>query len=304
MNGKTIQEAVNKVLKEQEEFLFEKWSHYEDLDNAVKYVYDAIGEIVPTIKNKEVIKNQIYYRDGQTKITVFGREMNLVFRFYIATSDKFINTMVNHCYCKNGISDDEKTIILTIYTVNGDLLEPMTNKTVSHELKHVLQISLGMNNNINYSSLGDLAFEHSADVLGSKESTDTDRIIATLYYYSNEHEQDAFMEEYYKDLCNMRQSIQDKDSETHDRMRQYKGLIDWYYENKENQDVISAVASYRIHGMPKRNFETMINNGYKRFLRKMRNIEKNFNDTVEYLNEHRWRNGINPRTGSLIHFKL
>lgn len=274
------------------------------MDNAVKHVYDVIGDVIPKIKSKEVIKNQIYYRDGQTKITIFGREMNLIFRLYIATNDKFIDTMLNHCYSKNGISNDEKTIILTIYTVNGDLLEPITNKTVSHELKHILQISLGMNNNINYSSLGDLAFEHSSDVLEKDDSTETERIIATLYYYSNEHEQDAFMEEYYKDLCNMSQSIEDKDSETHDRMRQFKSLIDWYYENKEKPDVVSAVASYRIHGMPKRNFETMINNGYKRFLRKMNNIEKHFNDTVKCLNEHKWRNGVNPRTGSLIHFKL
>lgn len=304
MNKRSITNSLHKLLKEEEHFLFEKWSHYEDLDNAVNYIYNEIAKVLPYIKSKPVIENQIYYRDGETKISVFGLEMNLIFRFYIATNNAFINTMVRHCYSKNGISDDEKTMTLTIYSVNGSLLEPLSNKTVSHELKHVLQISLGMNNNVNYNSLGDLAFEHASDVLDNPASNDTEINIATLYYYSNEHEQDSFMEEYYKDLCDMKQAIWNKNSETHALLNHYKDLMDWYYNNKNKPETISVVSSYRIHGMPKRNFETMINNGYKRFIRKMNNIEKNFNNTTEYLNEHKQRNGINPRTGSTIRFKL
>ena len=296
---------LKKILEEQEDFLFEQWSHYADIDFATEYIYQRVADTVYKAKDVTVVEGKSYCRRGVTEINVFGKDLKLYFLMYIATDNEFVNYMINYCYSHNGIDKNENIIYITLYTVNGELLEPMCNKTVAHELKHVLQMAKSEKNDINYDGLGDLAFEHSAEVLDNTPNySAADVYVAWLYYYSNPHEQDAFMEEYYKDLCYAKEFIEDEKSETHTRFKEYENLIQWYQENKDDNEVVSAVNQYRVHGMPKRNFETMITNGYKRFKRKMNNIEKHFKESSQYLKEHHYHGGLKTRTGSTISFKF
>jgi hypothetical protein len=288
-----------------ERFLFEKWSHCDEIDGAVERVYKRIGEIAPDAKEETVMENRIFLRRGEFDENFFGKKMHVFFFMFIARNEEDIDVMVDKYAGVNGIEPDEKTMYITIYTLNGTLLEPVSNKNVSHEIKHVYQMAKVGSGNVNYTNLADMAYERSSNVLNEpNQHSESELNVAWLYYYSNPYEQDAFVEEYYKDLCHLRQFMENKNSETHQRLAMYRWLIDWYFDNRDNPEVSIAVSQYRIHGMPKRNFETMIRNGYKRFEKKIRNIEKHFKQTDSYLREHLFRGGVRTKTGSLITFKL
>lgn len=305
MINANIKSVFRALLKEEESFLLETWSHYEEIDSAIDYIYTAIGNVARNTRDKTIVKGRIYLRSGETHVNVFKRELKLVFHMYIATDKEAADYMIKHCYAQNGLSADQKTLVLTIYTIMGNLLEPVSNKNVAHELKHILQISKGFENNVNYTSIADLSYEHSSTILSNSGShTQTEINIAWLYYYSNPHEQDAFMGEYYKELCYGNQYILDKNSETHERQRHFENLLAWYNSNKTNPEVVEAISQYRVFGMPKRNFEAMINKSYKRFLKKMKSIEKHFSEKAQYLKENKFHHGLTHGTGSLYFFKL
>ena len=132
----------------------------------------------------------------------------------------------------------------------------------------------------------DKAYYKASDVLrGTVSSTDIQRMVARLYYYSNPREQDAFACEYYDELMHGGQYL--KETEMDRRIAEYEALCRWYEDNRNSEDIAAAVAEYREFGMPKRNFETMIASGLKRLKKKKKNIEKHFADEMRMVKENR-----------------
>ena len=288
------------ILNETTQYLFERWSHSDEIDKEVERIFDTIGYTARKSEWMTVIKNKLYLIKGIVPITIFGLDIELNYFMYVASDDETANRAINECYAVNGLSDDEKKLIITIYTVNGEVLERVSNRNVYHEVEHLFQIANTKKNNPDYISMTDRAYEQSVGVLGSLDNqTEEDRNIAILYYYSNPHEQDSFMNEYYYDLVWMRQHLFDRESHPHSRLKDYEDKIKWYFANNDDEKVKYAVAKYRGYGMPKRNFEVMINKGLARFKRKMNNVEKNFKERSKKLNECNVFSGLRTRHGSL-----
>lgn len=298
-----IENILREALQEQEEYLFETWSHSDEIDDALEEVYDTVSKTIHLSDNKVIVKNKLSLRIGETEITLFGLNLKLFYFVYIAKDDATADYAIRECYEKNGIDENNQTLIITVYTVNGELLEPISNKRISHELEHLLQISKGKKNNRNFQNLMDLAYEKANNVISNSDRyNNIDLNIAWLYYYSNPHEQDSFVNEYYFDLCWMKEHYIDKNNETRKRLSFYEAKIEWYNENKTKPEVINAVQQYRTIGMPKKNFEVMIKKGLQRFERKIKNVEKHFTDRNKFLKVHHMHNGLKTFHGSLINF--
>ena len=182
----------------------------------------------------------------------------------------------------------------------GQLIEEPSNKNLSYELEHILQISQGIKNNPRYDQLVNSAYNMASSVIADSENKNKfDVIIAWLIYYSNKHEQDAFMNEYYQDLRNMKSLMNDKNSETHLRYNDYLKKVAIFKNNINNQTLLQALSQYKIYGYNVKNFQIMIDKGLHRFQKKMNNIEKHFKNIVKKANEDKIRLGkIN--NGSLI----
>ena len=161
--------------------------------------------------------------------------------------------------------------------VNGDIIEDFSNTNIKHELEHILQISKGKQNNEKYKSLVSDAYFMATNVLYNRDKhSHADYVIAKLIYYSDPHEQDAFMNEYYDSLKRNFHYLITKSSETHLRLKEYNELINYFNENITNSNLLSSLNKYRIFGYTKHNFKIMIDKGVKRFQKKMNNIEKHF----------------------------
>lgn len=291
-----IKEAFREHFNECEELLTERWSYSDEMDSAMNNVYSAIGK---SLQNGKAKMNKISYGSalyiGDTTINLFGiNDIKLSFFAYECLDDETCDYIVNNAASRNGYNEDEKQLVITIYMVQGDLIEYYSNKNISHELERILQIANGRKNNIHYSQLMNGAYDTAVKAIQKYDNSNSDFkiIIARLIYYANPHEQDAFMNEYYQELMAMKQFITDKNSETHRRYYDYLHKYQLCIKNLNNPDFINALDVYMTYGYTKRNFIKIIEKGLKRFVKKMNNIEKHFKDTVKRTNESYCKTGL------------
>lgn len=297
-----IKEEIDKtILEEGIKYLFEKWSHADEIDKAVEKVYDVIGNTSANADIYVVVKEKVELRVGTGNINLFGRDITLSYYMYVAKDNDAANFAITRCYSENNFSENDNELVVTVYTINGELLERSSSVNIYHEVERVFQIVKGKSNNKNYKELMDKSYERASNVRnGFLPSTWQGNNIAWLYYLSNPHEQDAFMNEYYYNLSHMRKNKYKAKSETEQVFQKYEELVVWYNQNKEDETVKKEVSAYRTTGMPKKNFDAMVSKGLKRFKRKMKNVEKHFHEDVKRLNENKIRSGISTKSGSLI----
>lgn len=297
-----IREALMGIVKENVEILDEMWSHSEEIDKGMELIYNTITKNMKKSHVETIVKKQLHVYIGSAPMEIFGMNISLKFFVYLACNDEVAQYAMQHCYSENGLSGDYRTLTLTLFTVNGELMERNANMTVGHEVEHLFQISKRKENNVKNSELMGNVYRQASETISQYEThSEAEVNIAWLVYYSNPREQDAFMNEYYYDLSWMKQFVFSENNEAKIRLLKYEEKINWYHENKDNDEVKNILLTYKINGMSQHNFEKMIEKGLNRYKKKMKNIEKHFKNTVEYLNEHNYRHGICTHTGSLIY---
>lgn len=284
-----------------DQVITERWSHSEEIDAAAESIYEKIRQTIRGAQEHEIIRHELYLRTGETSLTLFGRKITLNYYVYIAYGEESLTLAINNGASLNGISDDETAMYVTIYTLRGEVIEKISNRNVYHEAEHMLQISMGQKNNPSYRRLVKNCYRRVKDVLGNQdEHSQTEVNIAWLYYYSEPHEQDAMMNEYYSDLVNMRQVIGTQKTPTQEVLDNYQKLAQWFERHKNTADVRKEAETYRRLGMQSDSFLLMVRKGLRRFEKKMRNVEKHFASAVRESKAGRWRGGVTTYKGSLI----
>lgn len=271
-----IHKEVVNFLNESARIITEKWSYSNTIDDYTEYIYDIVEK---TIGNAEYhsLSNDIKLYVNEVNVEIYGIKMPFYYLCYNCRNEEACQNAHEHLDSKNGYNEKENYLIITIYLVNGDIIEDFSNTNIKHELEHILQISKGKQNNEKYKSLVSDAYFMATNVLYNKDKhSQEDYVIAKLFYYSDPHEQDAFMNEYYDSLKRNFHFIMTKNSETHLRLKEYNQLIDFFNRNLTNKNLMLALNKYRIFGYTKHNFKIMIDKGVKRFQKKMNNIEKHF----------------------------
>ena len=131
------------------------------------------------------------------------------------------------------------------------------------------------------------AYDQANEVLRSETGySKIEKALAWLIYYSNSHEQDAFMQEYARELRKNPSILFSKKSSTHDILNRYAYYTKYFLDNMENKDILNAIKLYKIYGYNISNIKMMCTKQLNRFKRKMNNIEKNFsNDNKDLRNE-------------------
>lgn len=263
--------------------LNETWSRSEEIDLAVDKIFKSIETSIPNANHKQLDSNLELY-SGNTICTLWETDIKIEYYAYNATDTNTANYIISNGFSMNGYDETTQEMIITIYLINGDVLEPISTKNITHETEHILQIILSKKNNKNYSQLNGEEYNYAETVIYDNSTNTTAKKIATLFYYSNRHEQDAFMNEYYEDLKHNRQFILDKNSETHQRYFTYQHLAEWS-KFQDNEEFNAELEKYRKFGYNKKIFSIMVEKGLRRFERKMRNIEKHFQERIKQLNE-------------------
>lgn len=292
----TIQELEDKIgncirtfLNESANYVNEAWSVSDSIEENMEIVYNAIGNDIGNARRTQINSN-IQAFDNIVEITVFGsKRMPLHYVCYNCDSELTLKTFYNDLYARNGFNEEEDYLEITIYLVNGDIIEDYSNPNIKHELEHILQSIKGKENNPNYKELMDSAYHFASKILGSTYDGDDDNkysendiVVAKLIYYSNSHEQDAFMNEYHDELKRNVIRLYRKDTTIHSILNEYIECIDYFNSHLNDRNFLNAVNKYRLFGYTIKNFQIMLDKQLHRFKKKMNNVEKHFKNNKRH----------------------
>lgn len=267
------------------ELLLEKWSRSEEIDTFVNGVFDAVSETIG--KSRKVsLSDGLDVYVGQCVCDFLEEKVNVEYYVYNANDDKSIKYAISELDKLNGYDHSTGELIITFYLVNGVPFEPVTSKNIVHEAEHLLQNILSKRNNKKYAGFNGREYGYASEILsGNRPSNDVQKKIARIFYWSNPHEQDSFINEYYEDLKYKKQFITDKDSETHKILFSMKHLEKWAMANADDEVFNSALCEYSKYGYNKNTFFKMFEKSIKRFEKKMKNVEKHYVKRISDLNE-------------------
>jgi hypothetical protein len=271
-----IKKEIDTFINESATLMTERWSISDTVENAMQDIYNAIALDLRNVSPREITKT-IYAYVNDIIINVFNKSINLYYVCYNCSDEKSCNIVYRDGAKYNNFDEKNNHLTLTIYLVNGEVIEDYSNVNIIHELEHIYQIIQGRKNNPHYNKLMNSAYEYASNVIDNKDKyTLDDYIVAKLIYYSNSHEQDAFMHEYYDDLKRNPALIHLKNSYTHKVFEQYMKDIEYFRSHMNDRALSLALNNYRLYGYTKNNFNIMLEKQSKRFEKKMRNVEKHF----------------------------
>ena len=285
VKGRKLLDYEEDVVKYCSDYLCEKWSRSDEIDGVVSLVYSKIEETLGNATENKIEKGLSLYV-GDFECEMWCEKVNVEYYVYNADSDEIIYNAIQNAFSRNGYDEETKEMIITIYLSNGEVIEPVSTKNISHEVEHILQIQYSKKNNKNYKLLNRDEYKYASEIIDNEKAPQIAKKIAWLFYYSNRHEQDALMNEYYEDLRHNRQFIIDKNSEIHSRLFSYEHLAEWC-KLCNTEEFNNELNVYRRFGYNRTAFFTMVDKGLKRFKKKMKNVEKHFENRVSQLNEQR-----------------
>lgn len=274
---KIIITELHNIIKNNTKLITEKWSISDDADFYTDKVLDDIFNDLKNSSNEFIDKGINALVGSINNYAILNKTITINYVIYNCLDDYVCDFLYNEAEKQNGFEEKENTLYITLYMVNYKWRKDYCERNLVHEIEHIIQINYGFDNNVNYKKLTDRAYEHASDVLNQENGYGkADKLIAKLFYYSNSHEQDAFMQEYAKDIKRNITILKTKKSETHKILSLYSDICNYFLNHKNDSSIKNAIQQYRIFGYNMNNFELMATKQLNRFKRKMNNIEKNF----------------------------
>jgi hypothetical protein len=271
---KKVRKNINKTIVENRQFLNEKWSYSSDVEEESDKIIGAIQQQFLNGESTKITNDIIIYIGEINGYLIFDNSITIHYYVYNCYNINAINFLYNGGgYYQSGYSETDKTLILTLYAINNDLQKGLTKKELVHEVEHIMQSFYGKINTEKYTKLVSDIYATANNVLQEPYNhSKIDSIIAKSIYYSNSHEQDAFMQEYYQELKNNRFLQITQNGETHAILKEYLSCYNFIVNKCSDNDL----KDYKYYGITKNNLTKYISRQVQRFEKKMKNIEKHF----------------------------
>lgn len=272
--AKEVRKKINTSIVENRQFLNEKWSYSSDVEEESDKLIEAIQQIFLNGDSTRITKDIIIYVGEINDYLIFDDNITVQYYVYNCRNMGSIDYLYNGGgYYQSGYVEDDKTLILTLYAINNDLQKNLTKKETVHEVEHIMQSFYGKINAEKYTKLVSDIYTVANNVLQNPNThSKVDVIVAKSIYYSNSHEQDAFMQEYYQELKKNRFIQISQKGEIHEVLKEYLYCYNFIINKCSDNDL----KVYKYYGVTKNNLSKYISKQIKRFERKMKNIEKHF----------------------------
>lgn len=272
LNLKEIREQVKKglqqMLEENLTLITEKWSICDEVDEYYDKILEDIRKDIINSHIEKLDNGLVVYMNEIGHYKILQQTFTINYYIYNCANSYICDFIYNEGASLNGYQEDEKILNITLYMINNNL---------SREIEHIIQINYGFTKNANYKKLMTPTYDQANEVLRSENGyNEIEKALAWLIYYSNSHEQDAFMQEYAKELRKNPSLMITKKSYTHVILNNYIYYANYFLDNINNKNVLNAIKLYRIYGFNTSNMKMMCTKQLNRFKRKMNNVEKNF----------------------------
>lgn len=272
-----VKKGLRKILEENLTLITEKWSICDEVD---EYYDKILEDIRKDIINSQVEKLEdglVVYMNEIEHCKILQQTFTINYYIYNCANSYICDFIYNECESLNGYQEDEKILNITLYMINNKWVDSYCERNLSHEIEHIIQINYGFTKNANYKKLMTPTYDQANEVIRSENGyNEIEKALAWLIYYSNSHEQDAFMQEYAKELRKNPSLMIIKKSYTHVILNNYIYYANYFLENINNKNVLNAIKLYRIYGFNASNMKMMCTKQLNRFKRKMNNVEKKF----------------------------
>lgn len=257
--------------------LTEKWSISDEVENEYDRLISTLYSDIKNCSVETIEKGLLFYSNTIHNYKVLDRVFDINYFIYNCSTDNLCDFVYNEAENLNGFQEDENILNITLYMINNIFVEKYCEKIICHEMEHIIQINYGYKNNSKYKKLMNNAYDYANNVIRQENGFNKyDKLIAWLIYYSNSHEQDAFMQEYAKELKRSPSILFTKKSETHNILYFYSRYCNEFLSNIDDKAINKAISNYKIYGYNITNFKMMATKQLNRFKKKMNNIEKNF----------------------------
>lgn len=289
----TIREHLEDLMRfsinENVRLLDEQWSIHADMDDAVQSVLDAIADTIRQAAHGEIAHGLSYYQ-GETKVTVFGKEIGLYYVCYNTTNPMVLNRAIKECEVVNNFDTTNEELTLTIFMLNGNIVREYGENTIFHELEHALQYYKKHAVNPHFQSMmGDIyvlvskILTSEGDMIetedgGKRIVTDNERLVAEILYYSHPREQDAFANEHYNYIKNCRwcfTGVTDSSPMRH-QLHKFKTKVEEFEKRRMTSNFNSTIKNFVEMGCDSKNIHNIVGKGLSCFEKKLRNVEKRF----------------------------
>lgn len=267
------------ILTEQEKqkLILEKWSISDKVDDAVDEIFSTVTK-TRSYSDIQKLDKDVYMYINNVSMKIFDMNFQLWYYIYSCHNREVCDFIYHNAENMNAYIEKENKLVITLYDVLGKYVTEYNTKNIVHEVEHMLQIHYGMKHNPNYIKLMDKAYDFASDVKYNMENHNNEEIlIANLIYYSNSHEQDAFINEYYNEIKFNFGKYLIKQTETDQIFYNFQYYVDRFFKEIDtNIDLQKALSEYKQFGYNQNNFSIMIKKQLHRFEKKMNNVRKHF----------------------------
>lgn len=271
-----VKKQISKVINENIRIINEKWSYSDVVDDNAVSLMRFINQNLNNGERELLCDGVSFCIMENIQYNIFGRDIILNCYVYECANMGVYKFVYDNCEQMNGFQEEENILTLTLYKIGVKWADDVCEQNISHELMHVLQICYGVKNNPKYKSLVDTAYNKANEILRSDYGySSIDKLVAKTMYYCNSHEQDAFIQEYGKALKSHPSLLVTKRSEIYDILAELSKNIEYITEHISDNTVINAIKMYQLYGYNIKNFQLMMNKQFKRFQKKIANVEKN-----------------------------
>lgn len=267
-----------------QKIITEKWSISDKIDEGIYIIYNTIlNDYTKNAECHKISDGLWLYKNEEIPFNIFDMDCKLTYYYYYTIDKKMCDFVYHNASSLNGYDEKNKTLYITLYSINGEIQKEYTLKNIVHETEHLLQIHYGLKNNINYKKLTSDAYDYANDKIRKQNFKNyEEQVIAYLIYYSDSHEQDAFVNEYYKEIMSNITVLLSHKAEIDTILDYYTQYINYFNSNIDNNlELMQALIEYKIFGYNQNNFSIMLKKQKNRLEKKIKNVKKHF----EYLNE-------------------
>lgn len=272
-----VKRGLQQMLEENLTLITEKWSICDEVDEYYDKILEDIRKDIINSQVEKLDNGLLLYMNEIGHYKVLQQTFTINYYIYNCANSYICDFIYNEGGSLNGYQEDEKVLNITLYMINNKWVNSYCERNLSHEIEHIIQINYGFTKNANYKKLMTPTYDQANEVLRSENGyNENEKALAWLIYYSNPHEQDAFMQEYAKELRKNPSLMITKKSDTHAILNNYIHYANYLLDNINNKNVLNAIKLYRIYGFNASNMKMMCTKQLNRFKRKMNNVEKNF----------------------------
>ena len=227
-----------------------------DMKNKPKYLGKKVT--FPYYENKDGISYTFCIKNGDKK------NILIKYTLYIVESEEDSEniTRISGLNFNSSWDEESKTMIIVSTVVDKEPTKSFY-ETIEHEAEHMYEYAVGMQKKVDL-------YDKVHNMVTKGQNNLRAYYVASALYYTFNHEQDAFKQQFYIYLINLNRNISfDNALNEYKPFKQMDNAFDAVYDYYDDKETMKAINEL---GYRRRDYFKRLYFGYNRFIEKMKDV--------------------------------